>query len=329
MKDFQIFFKKPRINPDVNFIDIYNQSIDEWKKIKFIKKDKKIINIKDVFIYYGWLNTLVRLPEEKIFYELKTSRNKYLINAEEQIKYRKINVGIIGLSIGLNVLHSLVITGGPRNIRVADFDTIELTNLNRMPAPIFTVGMKKYQYAYRYVKSLDPFVNLETYGTRINKNSLKTFISSNPALDVFIDEMDDLKLKLYARKYCRQHRIPVLMATNIGNNILLDVERYDHDPQRSLFHGRISEKDANYPDHISKKEWLKIAKAIVGTENFSDRLKLSFKDIGLKLTGVPQLGSTAGIAGGVVSLAVRKIATNVKLLSGRYIIDVDGSTKNK
>src|SRR3989338_1982539 len=99
--------------------------------------------IKDTWVYFSWSNTAVHSLPEDLYFKLRTSRNRNIIKEEEQKKYRDIKVGIAGLSVGSAVAEAVSGTGGPKILKIADPDVVELTNLNRLKATMLDIGGKK------------------------------------------------------------------------------------------------------------------------------------------------------------------------------------------
>ena len=276
--------------------------------------------IKGIWIYFPWSNKLVHTLPEELYFKLRTNRNRNVITEEEQQNYRNIKVGIAGLSVGSSVLHALVMSGGPKTIKIADFDVLEITNLNRIRAGLPDVGLNKTLIAARQVWELDPFADLYLWGDGLTADNLKDFILGEPKLDIFIDEMDSLDLKAAARVLCKKHKIPVLMATDNGDSVLLDVERFDLEPDRTIFHGLVDAAVFSNIKNVDFKTWVDLANKIIGFDFLEERMKSSLLEIGKSVLAVPQLGSTAAIAGGAMSCAVREIANKEELQSGKYAI---------
>ena len=278
----------------------------------------------DVWIYFPWVNKAIRIVIEYLFFKLRTARNRNLITSEEQGNYRNLKVGIVGLSVGSGIFSNLVLSGGPKTIKIADFDVIEGTNLNRIQTSILNIGSNKAEAAARQIWECDPFADIHVWSNGISEENIGNFIAGEPKINIFIDEMDDLYIKFLARIICRQEGIPVIMATDVGDMILLDVERFDLEPDREPFHGFI--KDVDPKDLKDKSRWVELSSKIIGPEFLPPRLQRSLlekKD--KKLSGVPQLGTTAMVAGAAVSLAIRRIASNQRMLSGRYIINLEAA----
>ena len=280
----------------------------------FAKKYRKT----PVWAYFPWKKTAVRIPDERTYYSLRTARNRNLITQKEQGAYRNTRVGIAGLSVGSAILEALVRTGGPKALKLADPDTVEITNLNRMKADITNLHTPKALVASHAAWEIDPFLDMELWDKGINPDSLGMFLGT-PTLDIFIDEMDDIRMKFFVREECRRRRIPVLMATDNGEGALLDVERFDHEPRRPIFHGRVSVRSQELTE-LDRKAFAAIAEKIIDTKLMAPRQLSSLRLMGKKLAGVAQLGTAASAAGVLTAYAVRRIATGQKLPSGRYVL---------
>jgi molybdopterin/thiamine biosynthesis adenylyltransferase len=298
------------------------RNLPEYKKLlRAIVKSK-------VFIYYPWNQTIFSSVPEDIFFEIKTNRNREIISAKESMAYRNIKVGIGGASIGFNVLCALTLTGGAKHIKIADRDVIELSNLNRLPASVLSIGKNKALVAAQSVLESNPFLDVEIYEDGLTKKNLPAFLEK-PRIDVYVDELDDIAMKVITRRICRSLRIPVLMVTNIGENVVLDVERYDLEPRRPLMHGLIPESLDGSKIKSGTQEWVGLAKKILDGVKLGERINNSLALVGSKIVGAPQLGSTAMISGSIASMAIRKIAVGTKLKSGRYYFDMASNFSRK
>jgi hypothetical protein len=114
------------------------------------------------------------------------------------------------------------------------------------------------------------------------------------------------------------------MATELGDSVMLDVERFDLDPRRKLFHGLVPdiEKILERTD-MNHREWQKHAAAIIQTKNMPIILQKSLLKIGTSIVTHPQLCSTVLMTGGVTTYAVKRIATGLDMPSGRTTISLD------
>ena len=275
---------------------------------------------KGVWAYYPWRNLALRIPVEEIYTAIRSARNRNLITEGEQSAFRASVVGIAGLSVGSTTLTALVATGGPKHIKIADPDTLEISNLNRIRATLSDVGQNKSEIAAKNAWDVDPFLDLTIYSSGVTHDNQDDFFAGEPALNVFVDEMDNIAMKIRSRMVCRTHRIPVVMATDNGDGVIVDVERFDEEPDRELFHGRIhiEEKDVQSLDRTA---FVKFANEIIDVSFFSPRQGDSIRQIGKTLSGVPQLGTAAQLAGAAAAYVVRMILLKQPMPSGRYVLN--------
>lgn len=337
-----IYANRNDIPSDSVIVDTFKSSVKELWKIfhpaeghsqEMCNEDdlKKFIsqrNIQNVWVYFPWRNLSVSTVDSEHYFLLRTARNRDVITSKAQSNYRDMVVGIVGLSVGSTSLLSLVYTGGPRKIRLSDFDVVEVSNLNRMVASLPDVGTNKAVALARKAWEIDPFLDIEVWQERVTYESLKQYILSPELLNIFIDAMDSLDLKVFARLICREYRIPIIMSTTNGDRIILDVERYDLEPERPIFHGLLGNINSSDFEYENKKEWLDLAMKIVGYENLTKRMRSMLPRVGKDLAGVPQLSSSVMLGGTVVSYVVRKIANNEKMPSGRYILALEDIDSN-
>lgn len=268
-------------------------------------------------ISFPWNRRSIKVSSEGDFFLERTKRNREIITEKEQLLYRNGCVGIAGLSVGSAILTSLVRTGGPKKLKIADFDTIEPSNLNRMNATAFDISLSKTIVAARNVWEVDPFADIVLYRKGINKVNLEEFLDD---LDIFVDETDSLELKIATRHACKKRRIPVIMATDNGDGAIIDIERYDLEPNLKIFGGVLGDIQPLDVQNISKQKWLNYANKIIGKKYLTKRMISSLKKMGKSIEGIPQLATGAGIAGSAVAYITRMILINKPIKSGKYII---------
>jgi len=326
------FFQvKADLPQDTDIIEAYDSSVEEYyyichptiKKGSITDKSKLIkeLKIEDIWIYYPWQKKAIHTVNEKVYYNLRTARNRNIITEKEQENYRNLKIGIVGLSVGSNALSALVYTGGPKFIRIADFDTIEISNLNRIKGTLLNIGENKAIVAARNTWEVDPFAQIDIWEEGVSVDTLEKFISKDK-IDLFVDTMDNLYLKVQARLLCKKYRIPVLMITENGDSTILDIERYDteHVP---IFQGKISEKDIKNAAQFNQQQWLSLALKIIDPTYLTEEMQDSILSVGKSIAGVPQIATSVNIGGSTLAYAVRKIANKSELSSGRYIISLE------
>jgi tRNA threonylcarbamoyladenosine dehydratase len=275
-----------------------------------------------VWVLYPADAVAVKTVPEDVYLALRTARNRNVIAPDQQEKYRTAFVGIAGLSVGSAALNALVISGGPKRVKIADFDAVEITNLNRIRARLTDAGANKIHVAARETYYLDPFAELDLYDSGLNQENVSRFLLE-PRLDIFVEEMDSIDLKIMSRILCRENRIPVIMATDNGDDVILDIERFDQEPEREIFHGLIGHMEPEQVRNLDYRQWLELATKIVGPEHLTESMQDSLMQIGKTIPSVPQLGTTAAVAGAAIALAVRRIACEEPMPSGRYAISME------
>lgn len=275
------------------------------------------------WIYFPWNGTLSHVLEKELFLESRTIRNKNLVTTEEQQKYADFAVGCAGMSVGSNVALSLAITGGSQKLKIADGAVISASNLNRMVAGVADIGSSKSLVVARRLYEMNPYITIERFDEDITQSSIDRFFEQPWPLSAIVDEIDDLKIKILLRVEARKRGIPVIMATDLGDDVMLDIERYDLNRDLPLFHGLVDGIESLLTKEVGKQEWLKHAMQIIEPKNVSLRMQESLLDVGTKIVTQPQLGGTALMSGVVAAYAVRQLALGGDIRSGRTLISLD------
>jgi len=154
-------------------------------------------------------------------------RNRNKLTRAEQARQRTLRIGIVGVSAGHSIAHVLAMEGLAGEIRLADFDVLELSNLNRIPASVLDLGVNKAVVAARRIAEIDPYLHVTVVPEGIRPDNLSVFLDG---LDLVIEECDSLDVKMLVREAARERAIPVIMETS--DRGVLDVERFDLEPDR-------------------------------------------------------------------------------------------------
>lgn len=287
---------------------------------------KKLFNSRSLWqtgswVYYPWSNKLVHFLPQHLHNELRTTRNKGLVSHEEQEKFRKYKVGIVGLSIGQSVAYTIAVTGGCETMHLADFDVISASNTNRIRAGFDVIGMNKAIYLAKVIYEINPYANLKLFTDGLVENNINEFFEG---IDAVIDEADHFPTKIKIREEAKKRRIPVLMAGDVADSVVLDIERYDLKNNQKFFNGKLSSSDLKeiLSSETSIALMAKVFFKIAG-KNIPSKLVEAGKLIGTQLAGPPQLGSTAFLSGTTVAYTLRNIAVGKKVPAGSVRIDLD------
>lgn len=278
---------------------------------------------KGAWVYYPWSGLVVHVLEENLFWEARTIRNHDLLTADEQARFQAFRAGFAGMSVGSNAAIATVLESGSAHMKIADSAVISGSNLNRILTGISSIGEQKATVIARQLYEMNPYITIEKTSGNIDASSLPTFFTEPWPLDVVIDEIDDLKIKIMLRVEAKKRRIPLIMATDLGDDVMLDVERYDLDGDLPLFHGLAGDIETVLGRDVSKREWLKYATQIINTKNVPLSMQKSLLKVGRSLVTQPQLGGTAMTAGAAIAFAIRQLALGGELKSGRTMLSLE------
>jgi tRNA A37 threonylcarbamoyladenosine dehydratase len=275
------------------------------------------------WVYYPWSKQLVHILDQDLFEDLRSIRNRDLITDDEQRKLAVFEVACFGMSVGSAGALALAITGISRRIKLIDGAVISGSNLNRILTGVTSVGQAKSAVIGQNIYEMNPYATV-VYHDTVNAKNIADILENPWPVHAVVDEIDDIEMKVRLRVEARQRRIPVLMATEIGDTIILDVERYDLEPTRALFHGIVPNIDKLIEEELENhREWMKHAVNIIGPKNMHIKMQESLLKIGTTIVTHPQLGSTVMMTGGVLAFAVKSLALGSPLKSGRYVISLE------
>lgn len=275
------------------------------------------------WVYFPWKNQLVHVLAQADFEALRTIRNRDLITPEEQKKLFNLSVASFGMSVGSAGALALAISGISRRIKLVDGAVISGSNLNRILTGVASVGKSKAVVIGQQIYEMNPYSSVE-YFDKVTGDNIAPILDKPWKTDLAVDEIDDMEMKVRIRYEARARQIPVVMATELGDTIMLDVERFDLEPKRPLFHGMIPGIEKLLESPIENyREWTKHAVSIIDARNMSLKMQQSLLKIGSTIVTHPQLGSTVMMTGGVIAFAAKQIATGGALESGRYVISLE------
>ena len=147
-------------------------------------------------------------------------------------------VGFAGASVGGNLLEGWLREARPKAVKLADPDRVELTNFNRAERVSLRhlVGSRsrysdprdsrqaarvsKAEYLAYEQQLVDPYLDIYVYRQGLTPDNLERFLLGDgvePRIDILVEEMDHLALKVAVRQAARRHRVDVLMISDFGN----------------------------------------------------------------------------------------------------------------
>ncbi|MEU1982091.1 ThiF family adenylyltransferase [Nocardia sp. NPDC019395] len=269
------------------------------------------------WVWYPWSGRLVHVLPCEEFRLVRTDRNREKIQRPQQRRLFARRIGIAGLSVGNSAALTLAAGGIGGRFRLADFDELGLSNLNRLRAGLHHLGVNKAVLSARQMFEVDPYLDIEIYTDGLTDENIDRFFDG---LDLMVEECDSPKIKLAAREYARERRIPVVMDCN--DRGMLDIERFDLEPDRPLLHGRLGSVGSADLDTLTQAERADVMLAMVDPERISSELAAAFGQIGVTLSTWPQLAADVALGGALVADAARRILLGLPCESGRFYVDL-------
>lgn len=267
-------------------------------------------------VWYPWRKQALLLLEEAEFVAVRTNRNQLKIRREEQAALSEKAVGIVGLSVGRSMALALAMERIVGTLHIADDDTIELSNLNRMPCSLFELGTEKWCSTARAIAEIDPYLEVRVWPKGFRAEDMAAFMDG---LDLVVDACDGPAAKAFLRLGARDRRLPLIMETN--DRGLLDVERYDIEDTRDFLHGRVTAEQLTElaQGGTWTREWLD---AFVDLSAISPRAMDSLTEVGKTLAGWPQLHSDVALGAGAAAAIIRRILLGEAVADQRLRFDL-------
>jgi molybdopterin/thiamine biosynthesis adenylyltransferase len=317
--DGDLVLRRLRADPSVEFIDRLDTQLANLGGLR-PTPHPELLTEPSRWAYYPWRRTVVAVLGPRGYRAVRLDRNRNNITRVEQDRLGALRIGVAGLSVGHVIAHTLAAQGLCGNLRLADFDHLELSNLNRVPATVFDLGVNKAHVAARRIAELDPYLPVEVFDAGLTVDTVDAFLDG---LDVVIEECDSLDMKALLREGARARRIPVLMATS--DRGLVDVERFDQEPQRPILHGLLGDLDIGLLPGMSSREKVPHILRHLDAERLSPRTAASLLEIDRTVSTWPQVASDVVLGASALAEGVRRIGLGEELRSGRTRIDIGGA----
>lgn len=274
-------------------------------------------------VWYPWRGVALAVLEEPEFVAVRTNRNQLKILREEQDSLRDKTVGIVGLSVGRSLACALAMERICGCLHLADADTLELSNMNRISASLFDLGLEKSVLTARTIAEIDPYLEVRLWQRGFHAEDAEAFFDG---LDLVVDACDGLEAKARLRIEARGRSLPLLMETN--DRGLIDIERYDHEPSPGFLHDRLSQDQLEAL--AGGGAWTpELLDRFVELGQLSERGQQSLPLVGKSLAGWPQLHSDVALGAGATAIIVRKLLLGEDLEDQRLRFDLSARLKTR
>lgn len=308
----------------IYIVDKIDQQLQDWARVNFPSDQQKekrqefVTNLlanHDSSITYGnwvylpWQMNVVHVLPENAYYGVITNRNLFKITKDEQRQLRTKRIGVIGLSVGAEAAITVAQEHLCGEIAIADFDELDLSNLNRLNARFDEIGLPKTTITARRIVSINPYLKISVFDEGINEQNIYVFLEG---LDLLLEECDDLALKFKIREEAKRKTLNIIYAADERG--FISIEPYEYARDFDVFHGKIEQPPPPKESFSSEQDfWRALTEWLGGWEQISERSRESVQQIGESLCGYPQLASEARFAAGQVGFVARRLLLGEKL----------------
>ena len=141
-----------------------------------------------------------------------------LIGEDNLQKIKKTKVCVVGLGgVGGYAVEALI-RSGIENIVIVDYDTIDITNLNRqIITNTSNISKNKTDEFEKHIHLINPNCTIQKITTKITENNMKELF--NTKFDYLIDACDDITIKELLIKICLNKNITMISSMGTGNKL--------------------------------------------------------------------------------------------------------------
>lgn len=146
------------------------------------------------------------------------SRTESLIGKDSLNILKNSKVIVFGIGgVGSFTVESLC-RCGIGEISLVDFDTIDITNINRqIHAMSNNIGKYKVDEMKKRIELINPNIKVNTFKKKLDKNNVENF--NLKYYDYVVDAIDIITSKIYLIKCCYENNINVISAMGAGNKL--------------------------------------------------------------------------------------------------------------
>lgn len=271
------------------------------------------------WVLLPWLRTLAHVLAAEPYAEVITNRNRDKITGEEQQLLRSKRIGVMGLSVGAESAVCVAQEHLCGAMVLADFDQLDLSNMNRVGAGFDELGLRKTTIAARRIARIDPYLEVTVYDRGVTLENVDAFLDG---LDLLIEECDGMALKLAVRQRARARRLNVIFAADERG--FLSVEPYADWPELEPFHGKVTRPQPAASAFATPLDYYRaLCEWMGGWERISERSRASLARVGDTLCGYPQLASEARFAAGQLGHVARRLLLGEPLAPYVGNLDLD------
>lgn len=175
-----------------------------------------------------------------------------LIGEEKLKEIERKKILLIGVGgVGSYALEALI-RNGFFDITIVDFDTIDLSNLNRQLITDSTnIGKYKVDEAKKRALLINPNINIQAINEKLNKENLRNLLNQN--FDYIIDACDTLDVKFALMENSLHYSYKLISSMGTAKKIdptkleITTLDKTNNDPIARLLRNKVRKA------HINKK----------------------------------------------------------------------------
>ena len=201
---------------------------------------------------------------------MKQLERLQLLVGENNIgKIKNTKVLILGLGgVGSYAVETLV-RSGIGSIILVDYDTIDITNLNRqLMTNQNNIGKLKTEELENRIKTINPGCNIEIINEKITSETVQKILDLKP--DYIVDACDTIEVKKKLILECKKNNIKLISSMGTGNKFdpsrlkIMDIRKTSYDPIAKILRKFVVDNKINYKVMVvcSDEKPLKISNPI-------------------------------------------------------------------
>ena len=248
------------------------------------------------------------MNETSFNYQEFTTRNIGFVTPEQQESIRNASVFVCGAGgMGGACVQSLV-RAGIGNLAIADFDSFEISNMNRQVfAYTSTAGKGKVETTERFLRDINPQLNLEIYDDQWTA-AIDKILSK---YKIVVNGMDDIAGGILLYRKAREHQATIIDAYASPLPSVIVVKPHDPRPEQRL---KFPTQDRDWQDIPQELRDQCLMNEVVYTLVHSSSIKHIVLDIAMEMvTGKRSRMSFAPMVittGNMMAFEVMKLVLN-------------------
>ncbi len=195
-----------------------------------------------------------------------------MLNEEQVKKLVSTRIIVFGAGGVGSAVCNFLVRSGICNLTIVDFDTVDITNINRqLVANVGNVGKLKVEEMKTQLLSINPDANIIAIAEKYDENS-KIDLSQ---FDIIIDCIDDIKAKKHLIMQAKSNNVYVICSMGAGNRYseiphfeIADISKTSYDPIAKILRkfcaeNRINKLDVCYTKQKATKYDCKTVASVV------------------------------------------------------------------